>query len=212
MSRGRRRSLSHIAIACAASTQLDWTTGLFGFLEMLGTLAARMHVARPVAIVLCVRGPLAIVVTHASVATMTILLPIFSIAVMTSLLLLHDGSVVAVAAVFVIPVAWGRRFVHGVDFVDGAILTTWIGAVAPWPGAVRPVGHAGIDSVMRLMISVLRVRSVVAIQLGFRLHSVVGIACSGGAVVALTAVVATVWQWAMWTLAVVVAACQYVGS
>ena len=51
----------------------------------------------------------------------------------------------------------GVRLGSGVHAFDRAVLTAWVGAVCPRASAVGVVSHAGVDGVMRLVVTMLGV-------------------------------------------------------
>ena len=89
----------------------------------------------------------------------TLLLPVIAVD-----LVFHDGAVVAVLRVLLISIHRRPRLVCGYS-IKGAVLATRVGAVGPRAGAVRSVRHASVDSVMRLVVAMLRVWSLLAVDL-----------------------------------------------
>lgn len=92
-------------------------------------------------------------------------------------LLFHDRAIIAVLRLVLVLVLVVRgidlrwRLVHSIDFVDRAILAARVGAVGPGSGAI---GTIGVDSVVRLVVAMLRllVRSLLVVKLRVGCHAV----------------------------------------
>jgi hypothetical protein len=116
----------------------------------------------------------AVVLPRSSVAILLLLLLSITvlvriITIRSSTLFFHDRAVVAVLRVRGISVLW---LVHRIDPVKGAVLTARVGAVGPGSCAVRSVGDAGVDSIVRLVVAVLRIWALLVVDLRIRLHAV----------------------------------------
>ena len=88
-----------------------------------------------------------------------------------TLLVLHDRAVVAVRWVLTISIHRSLRLTRR-HSVERAVLAAGIGAVGPWPSAIRAVRHAGVHCVMGLVVAVLRVWFRLSIHLRIGLHAV----------------------------------------